>query len=238
MNIRVAGQYAKAWLKDWRQFGHRQLPRECPICGFHGLFVAAGNPPRWNARCPNCDSRERHRLAFLYYRQAAIAPGKGLKILHFAPENFFLSRMRGERACMHTDQYMPGSARRDERSGMYIGEERFEIAIAHHVLEHMPDDRAAIAELFRGRKPGSRAILSRPQNWSRVDTWEGDSITGEKECVAAFGARDHKRFYGRDFETRLNQAGFEVDDFRMPPAEEVRYGLLRDEAIYVARRPE
>ncbi|MEJ8573339.1 class I SAM-dependent methyltransferase [Microbaculum marinum] len=238
MNIRVAGQYVRAWLKDWRQFGHRQLARDCPICGYHGLFVAAGHPPRWNARCPNCDSRERHRLACLYYDQAGIGPGKGLKILHFAPEDFFLNRMRGDPDYIATDPKMPGVERREDMTALSFEPGTFDIAIAHHVLEHIPDDRKAMSELFRVLKPGGSAILSVPQNFSRIDTWEDDAITGEKARVAAFGARDHKRFYGRDFEKRLAQAGFEVDVFRMPPADEVRYGLLRDEAIYIARRPQ
>ena len=35
----------------------------------------------------------------------------------------------------------------------------------------------------------------------------------------------------------LEEAGFAVETFRVSPEEEVRYGLLRDEWIYVARKP-
>jgi hypothetical protein len=31
--------------------------------------------------------------------------------------------------------------------------------------------------------------------------------------------------------------GFAVESFRLPPAEEVTYGLLRDEWIVIARKP-
>lgn len=237
MNNRVMWQYAKAWLKDWRQFGHRQQARLCPICEYQGLFIAAGHPPRWNARCPNCDSRERHRLAYLYYQQAGIGPGHDLKILHFAPESFVQKSMGDDSGYITTDPIMPGVDRREDMTALSFEDESFDIAIAHHVLEHIRDDRAAIAEMYRVLQPGGRAILSVPQNWSRIETWEDESIVGESERVSAFGARDHKRFYGRDFEKRLGRAGFEVDVFRMPPADEVRYGLSRDEAIYVARRP-
>ena len=33
------------------------------------------------------------------------------------------------------------------------------------------------------------------------------------------------------------EAGFEVETFRMPPEREVEFGLLRDEWIYIARKP-
>jgi hypothetical protein len=40
-----------------------------------------------------------------------------------------------------------------------------------------------------------------------------------------------------DFADRLAQAGFTTETFRMTPEDEVRYGLLRDEWLTVARKP-
>ena len=40
-----------------------------------------------------------------------------------------------------------------------------------------------------------------------------------------------------DFADRLAEAGFVTETFRVSPEEEVTYGLLRDEWIYVARKP-
>jgi len=57
---------AGAWLRDRRQFREKRLPRTCPICGYHGVFISVGHPPRWDARCLGCGSRERHRLTHLW----------------------------------------------------------------------------------------------------------------------------------------------------------------------------
>lgn len=60
-------------------------PRECPCCGYLGIFKAFGNPPRYDAKCPQCGSLERHRLLFLIDRDKGILDGVQ-SILHFAPE--------------------------------------------------------------------------------------------------------------------------------------------------------
>jgi predicted Zn-ribbon and HTH transcriptional regulator len=41
-------------------------PRICNICGYAGLFKAHGLPPRYDVRCPNCKSLERHRHQALW----------------------------------------------------------------------------------------------------------------------------------------------------------------------------
>ena len=75
-----------------------------------------------------------------------------------------------------------------------------------------------------------------PINLSRDETYENPAITDPAERFVHFGGTDHKRFYGRDFATKLEEAGFKVEAYRRKPEEEVKWGLLRDECIYVARK--
>ena len=105
------------------------------------------------------------------------------------------------------------------------------------VLEHIPDDRQAMRELFRLLKPGGIALLSVPINPTRYETHENPAITGADARWAHFSAHDHVRYYGMDFADRLKDVGFSVETFRMGPDEEVRYALLRDEWITIATRP-
>lgn len=236
MNRKVAVRYIKSWYQDRRQYSRKQLPRECPICGFEGIFVNAGRPPRWGVRCPQCESRERHRLVYLYYQQAGIEPGKGLKILHFAPEMFFRNIMAGDSGYTTADIAMKGVDRKENMQELTFEDESFDVVIAHHVLEHIPDDAKAMRELHRVLKPGGKAILSVPQNWSRQETFDDPQFNTEAERTAAYGTRDHRRYYGADFADKVRQVGFEMESFRASPQEEVKYSLARDEIIHIGTK--
>jgi len=236
MNLTLMKRYALSWIRNRRQFSRDPLPRQCPICGYEGMFVEAGRPSRWAARCPNCESRERHRLAYLYYKSQDIGPGKGLKILHFAPEFFMLNLMQGDPDYICTDPQMPHIERKEDMNALTFDDNKFDIVIAHHVMEHIDDDRRAMGELHRVLKPGGRAILSVPQNLSRQETFEDSTITAPNEKEVVFGARDHVRFYGRDFADRLESVGFSMETFRTDPMMEMRHGLLRDEVIHIGTK--
>jgi hypothetical protein len=87
-------------------------------------------------------------------------------------------------------------------------------------------------------KPGGFGLFTVPINPTRHDTYENAAITDPAERWAHFSAEDHVRYYGLDFADRLSEAGFEVAIFRMRPEQEVAFGLLRQEWLYVARKPQ
>ena len=237
MNLALMKRYGLSWVRNRRQFSRDPLPRHCPICGYKGIFVEAGRPSRWAARCPSCESRERHRLAYLYYKEEGIGPGSGSKILHFAPEFFMLDMMKDDPDYICTDPQMPHIERKEDMNSLTFDDNTFDIVIAHHVLEHIPDDAKAMSELFRVLKPGGKAILSVPQNLSREETFEDTAIVAPNEREIVFGARDHVRFYGRDFSERLANAGFQMEVFRTDPVTEMKHGLQRDEVIHIGTKP-
>lgn len=96
---------------------------------------------------------------------------------------------------------------------------RFDIILSSDIMEHVRDDRAAHAEIFRCLRPGGAYIFTVPyiEDRSRtvrlVDTstaqdiflepphYHGDPITGN---ILAY------RIYGRDLIQQLEGAGFEV----------------------------
>jgi len=234
---RLYRRLAAAWLHDRRQFREARLPRICPICGYHGVFVSVGHPPRWDARCPGCGSRERHRLVHLWITQGGGDRLAGKRILHFAPEKEFARRMRGNALYETADLHQPGVTHRIDITRTGLPDAAYDVVMANHVLEHIPDDRRALRELFRVLRPNGVALLTVPINPSRQETYEDPAVTAPAERHAHFSAADHVRYYGLDFSDRLTEAGFAVDIFRLPPAEEVRYGLQRDEWLYVARKP-
>jgi len=161
----------------------------------------------------------------------------GKRILHFAPEKTVLRQMRGNPLYESADLHQPGVTHRVDITHVPLPDTSYDVVIAHHVLEHVSDDRQAMRELFRLLKPGGVAVLSVPLNATRRETYENPAITAPELRHAHFSAEDHKRYYGLDFGDRLAEVGFRSSIFRVSPEQEVRYGLLRDEWITIAEKP-
>jgi Methyltransferase domain len=226
-----------AWLRDRSQFSRPRIARFCPICGHRGVFISVGHPPRWDARCPECGSRERHRLTHLWVTAGRGNKLLGKRILHFAPEKSVMRRMRDNPLYETADLYQPGVNHQVDITRVPLADASYDVVIAHHVLEHINDDRLAMSELLRLLRPGGVAILTVPINASRRLTYENPAIRTPKERFAHFSDEDHKRYYGLDFADRLGAVGFRVEQFRLSPEQEVTYGLLRDEWLTLAWKP-
>jgi SAM-dependent methyltransferase len=236
-NLRLLRRLVGAWLNDRSQFANKRIARTCPICGYRGRFISVGHPPRWDARCLNCGSRERHRLTQLWITEGGGNKLAGKRILHFAPERIWQRMMRGNPQYETADLMQAGVTHRVDITAIPLPDAGFDVVMAHHVLEHIPDDRKAMRELFRMVKPGGLGLFTVPINPTRQDTYENPAITGPAERWAHFSAEDHLRYYGLDFADRLTEAGFTVEIFRMRPEQEVVFGLLRQEWLYVAHKP-
>ena len=107
--------------------------------------------------------------------------------------------------------------------------------MCNHVLEHIPDDRKALSELYRILRPSGWGIFQIPQDLKREVTYEDNSITDKKERAKIFGQYDHVRIYGRDYFDRLKEVGFVVKavDYTatMTDPEIEKYRLAKGELI-------
>jgi SAM-dependent methyltransferase len=168
----VLRRLATAWLGDRRQFSRKWLAHTCPICGYFGMFISAGKPPRWDARCPQCGSRERHRLTQLWLGEDGGNKLDGKRILHFAPEKVVVRQMRHNPLYETADLHQVGVTHRVDISQVPLPDASYDVVIAHHVLEHVDNDRQAMSEVFRLLKPGALAVLSVPINAARQQTYE------------------------------------------------------------------
>lgn len=77
-----------------------------------------------------------------------------------------------------------------------------------HVLEHIPDDRAAMGEIYRALHDGGIALLQVPRRRNTIT--DEDPLAPVDERIRRFGQADHVRYYGDDFERRLRDAGLAV----------------------------
>ncbi|MBT8257356.1 MAG: methyltransferase domain-containing protein [Bacteroidia bacterium] len=192
---------------------------------------------RENVLSPSTLSLERHRLLWLYLKNKTDFFKAPLKVLHFAPEQAFLSRFRKLKNLDYTttDLNSPIADIKADICDLPFDDDSYDFIICNHVLEHIPDDRKAMFELFRILKPGGRAILQIPQDMEREETYEDPSITDPKEREKHFGQYDHVRVYGRDYFDRLRSVGFKVEEVDYTSAlsdEEIdRYRLAKGEII-------
>ena len=220
-----------------RQLGGVE-PRECSLCGFRGLFHAFGHPPRYDAQCPRCGSRERHRL-FALLLASRPGLGRGARTVHFAPEPLLTREFRSRAADYRTaDLHMAGCDLKLDIERIALPDESVDLFVVNHVLEHV-DDASALAELFRCLAPGGTAAITTPvvEGWKR--SYEDSAIAegpDERLRVLHFGWPGHRRHYGADIRERIAGAGFELSEFTANGAETVRYGLAHGETIFLARK--
>jgi len=206
---------------------------ECPIC--HGSFrtMLPVADRRANASCPRCRSFERHRLLWLYLEREVGVTRRSMRILHVAPEPGTARRLLSQPGIDYVTTDIGGVTAmvRADLTALPFPDASFDIVLCSHVLEHIPEDRAAMRQMRRVTAPGGRTILQHPIDPDRAETYEDFSITDPAERERAFFQRDHVRIYGRDIAERLTEAGFRVTivDYneRLTPKERERYRTVQ-----------
>jgi SAM-dependent methyltransferase len=212
------------------------LPHDCPACGYHGTFGASGMPPRFDVKCPRCNSLERHRLFVLTDRSIGLVR-ENAELLHVAPEVTVGKYLRSKcRRYVTLDLSMEGADVKEPLEQTSLPDASFDHVVCAHVLEHV-DDRRALKELHRILRPGGTALLMVPiiEGWDC--TYENPYVTSPSEREIHFGKDDHVRWYGRDFRQRVTDAGFQLSEITTDTASFVQYALLKGEKIFVARKP-
>lgn len=216
----------------------------CPCCeGHFKEFLPLGVHPRLNAKCPECDLLERHRLLWLYLKERTNFFTDNLKVLHIGPMPWLQ-----EKFCTLPNldyvsgDIVPGKAMvQMDITDIKLPDNQFDCILCYHVLEHVTDDQKAMRELFRVLKPGGWAILQSPIDYTRKETFEDPSVTSPEERERLFGQSDHLRMYGRDYKERLEKAGFvvKVDDYvkKLPNRLIKKYGLDNTEDICFCTKP-
>lgn len=180
---------------------------------------------RPNVLSPSTLSLERHRLLWLWLKNETDFFTAQLKVLHMAPEQCFLDIFRSMKNLDYTtaDLFSPIVDVKADILELPFEDDSFDVVFCNHVLEHIEDDSKAMSELYRVMRPGGMGIFQVPQDLSRDNTYEDFSITDPEERARHFGQYDHVRIYGKDYFSRLRNAGFRV--------EEVEYAKSLDEKI-------
>lgn len=184
---------------------------ECPCCEstFSRFLPHRG---RAQAKCPRCGALERHRVLWLFLERETDLFQRPGAMLHVAPEYAFLRRLSQVEGLRYVtgDFDSPLAEHELDLMELPFEESSFDFLMCNHVLEHVADDRLALAEVNRVLKPGGWAVLMCPVDRRRATTLEDPSVVTPEERHRVFGQADHVRLYGRDYADRLAAAGFSV----------------------------
>ena len=238
------------------KYKHFGFKFKCPFCGGHfrkllpaGLDLqilkekkVVGGGYRSNGHCPHCYSSDRERLIYLYLENKTNLFYENLKILHVAPEKnlqkFFMTLANIDYISADLDS--PLAMVNMDITKIQYENNYFDIIICNHVLEHIPNDRQAMSELYRVLKPGGWSILQVPISLSLDRTYEDPTVTASDEREKKFGQSDHVRIYAKDYKDRLESVGFTVEVYsfgkELGDSTMHKYALLKDEDIYLASK--
>jgi SAM-dependent methyltransferase len=224
----------------------------CPVCGSNVRMMKplgydlpvilekqiVGSGLRY-AMCPVCGSSDRVRLLYLFLRNRTNLFTEPVKLLHLAPEKPLMDILVKQNnldyltADLNPEQVMI----KMDITAIQYPENTFDAILCNHVLEHIPDDRKAMNELYRVLKPGGWTILQVPVSKVLEQTYEDFIITSLQEREKHFGQKDHVRIYGKDYTQRLKEAEFTVEAYSWTNDntfrnERNRFGLNEDETVF------
>jgi len=229
----------------WRQQKNRlyrmanlvgPIRKRCPCCGWSGMRLLDDASHWQNAIiCPGCGSHSRHRVLWLYLNDEIARLEPGSAVLHLAADHMVtpLFRRRGDLRYVTIDLKTKLAMVCADATRLPFGPEAFQMIVSSHVLEHIGEDRAALAEFARTLAPGGAAITMVPmrRNWKSMPTEEYGAPDPKREY--------HWRLYGFDLEQRLRESGFEsrtTTAFEFVGAERAREYELLDEPIFIGRK--
>jgi SAM-dependent methyltransferase len=210
---------------------------------FEKEVVGAGY--RTNNVCPRCYSLDRDRLIYLFLQEKTNMFSAKLSVFHVAPEGCIRALLTDlPNISYHAGvKYLEGYYY-DRKTNLIditnapFGDDEFDVIICNHVLEHIPEDRKAMREIYRMLKPGGWAILQVPISKILKETFEDPSIVKPEDRERVFGQFDHVRIYGQDYQSRLENAGFIVkthNPYRDKwPVDLKKFAINPDENLYIA----
>ena len=196
--------------------------------------------------CPSCGCNDRDRHVWLYLnRLGIVAQLPGAAVLHIAPEAMlerqFLALGLGDyvRADLHPTR---PEYERINIEKMPFANERFELIVCNHVLEHVNDPARALAEFHRCLKPGGLLLAQTPYAPMLKNTFEVHGTPEPGFARLFFGQDDHVRLFGGDITDLFLAAGFQgklhPHAELLPDVDPAEAGVNGLEPLFLFHKPE
>ncbi len=196
-----------------------------------------------NFSCPACGAHDRERHLYLYLERLHLGEHiRGARVLHFAPEGRLSQVIESLEPARYIKADLfpthPG-IQKVNLLEMPFESRSFDVVIANHVLEHVADDRQALAEIRRVLSPGGTAILQTPYSARLKATFEDAGIDDDHARLLVYGQEDHVRLYGSDIFERFASSGLMPEVRRhadvLSDIDPTRYGVNPKEPLFLYR---
>ena len=190
--------------------------------GYIHSFLNAETFNYLNYNCPFCGTSDRNRLYALYlekrFYELALR-NSDLNFLDIAPERPLSDWIKSYPFIHYRslDLYMEGVDDKADVTDLAIYEDdRFDIILCSHVLEHVVEDRKAMSELYRVLKPTGFGLVMVPILLTLEEDLENSAWITEADRWKYYGQNDHVRMYSkRGFINKLEKAGFKVSQLNI-----------------------
>lgn len=181
--------------------------------------------------CPFCGSLPRNRRLWQLLNDEDELKGN---VLHFSPSRSLYRSLKKNKKIRYyssdfEDEFL--AEYKFDITEIDQSEDKFQLIICYHILEHIEEDQKAISELYRVLSPKGKIYVQTP--FKKGDIYEDNSIISPEEREVNFGQWDHVRIYSIDgLKYRLEKAGFvvEVKTFRLSD-KDAYFGFITPEII-------
>jgi len=195
-----------------------------------------------NYSCIFCGCHDRERHLFMYFDSLQlwdkIASGN---VLHFAPEKYLSKKIISIRPI----SYIMADLHPSENSILCIDatnipypDKSFDFILCNHVLEHIPNYKKAIYEIYRVLNIGGIAILQTPFSKVLENNFEDEGINTSELRLFFYGEADHRRIFSeKQLIREFISAGFVLKQIMnnslFDKTISVYYGINYNEDLYI-----
>ena len=212
--------------------------RYCVICDNWVPGFEYGDKSNDRKFCPNCRSKGRYRLVWLYLLGELEIDLRQIRMLHLAPEYSLKAKLSDLNKLVYitADLMVTDVNVRLDLTRTGIMDRAFDLILCNHVLEHIEDHGKAIGELYRMLHPDGELLLTVSTNKGPVTE---EYYLTQGRSLSNFTPEDHYREYGFDLVDKLHGTGFAVEVvwyMRQFSPQDVRRLGLKNEVFFVCHR--
>lgn len=184
--------------------------------------------------CPVCGSLPRtRRLSQLLEHEFL---NSGMTFLDFSPSRMLYKKWKKRSDIFYYPTDFENEFLSDYQfdiTNIEAENEKFDLIVCYHILEHITDDKKAMSELYRVLKKEGAVLIQTP--FKEGEIYENYNIVSPEDRLKHFGQEDHVRIYSvSGLKERLQNAGFKTE---VKVFDEDSYqGFTKNEVVIVCKK--